>query len=80
MLLVPAEFNGAAAEISIPGAKANLTSTATGYSVGAQAPELSLTDIDNKKVMFSSDRPKVLFFMASWCVTCIPEERALARL
>lgn len=62
------------------GARADRTAEAVGTSVGKRAPEFSLTSIDGNRIPYDSDKPKVIFFMAAWCGSCIPEERALGEL
>ena len=65
---------------SLLGSKANLTSTIVGTTEGYRAPVFQLTSIDGREIVYNSGKPRVFFFMASWCTTCVPEERALARL
>lgn len=62
------------------GQKADVTSEDVGTSVGKRAPEFSLSSINGEPISGNPDKPTVLFFMAAWCGSCIPEERALAKL
>lgn len=52
-----------------------------GTSVGEQAPDFSLTDIDGNQITLSDlrGRPVVLYFSASWCLPCAPETQELAQ-
>ena len=51
---------------------------------GAPAPDFSVPTLDGRMFTLSralgESKPVVLFFMAYWCGTCVPEARALARL
>jgi thiol-disulfide isomerase/thioredoxin len=47
-------------------------------AVGDVVPPIEATSIDGRVVTVPADQPTVLFFMASWCGTCVPEARALA--
>ncbi len=69
-----------ASDMAPTGQKAQVTRSSVGTSVGNRAPEFSLTSIDGDRISYNADRPKVIFFMAAWCGSCIPEERALAKL
>lgn len=46
------------------------------------APDFDLTTLDGEPFSLSSQRgrPVVLFFMAGWCTTCLPEAEALGRI
>jgi peroxiredoxin len=48
----------------------------------ASAPAFSVRVFDGGTITLADvrDRPTVLFFMAYWCGTCIPEAQALGRL
>lgn len=69
-----------ASDMAPTGQKAQVTRSSVGTSVGNRAPEFSLTSIDGDRISYNADRPRVIFFMAAWCGSCIPEERALAKL
>lgn len=47
-----------------------------------QAPDFKLTTLDNQEFKLSDKRGKtiILFGMAGWCGTCIPEGRALTQV
>lgn len=47
-----------------------------------QAPDFKLTTLDNKEFKLSEQKGKtvILFGMAGWCGTCIPEGRALTQV
>lgn len=53
----------------------------TGTSVGEQAPDFTLTDIDGNSFSLSElrGRPVILYFSASWCLPCAPETQELAK-
>lgn len=55
-------------------------SSAGGSSVGEQAPSFVATTTAGASFTFPPGRPAVLFFMAGWCGTCIPEAAALDRV
>lgn len=65
---------------SSSGSMAELTTKSVGIDRGERAPEFKLTSIDGRELAFDNGNPKIIFFMASWCMTCIPEERALKRI
>lgn len=48
--------------------------------VGDVLPSLTLTGMDGTTLSVPAGRPTVLFFMAGWCASCLPEGAALARL
>ncbi|MGH2655501.1 MAG: peroxiredoxin family protein [Actinomycetota bacterium] len=47
-----------------------------------RAPGFTLTTLDGETFSLGAQRgrPVVLFFMAGWCATCIPEAQALGRI
>lgn len=49
---------------------------------GPREPNLSLLTIDGQRFSLAEQRgrPVVLYFMASWCTSCLPEAQALARV
>ena len=49
-------------------------------AIGDVVATVEATSHDGRAVTVPSDQPTVLFFMASWCGTCVPEARALAAL
>lgn len=51
-------------------------------SSGPLAPDFTVKTIDGSNFTLSEHRGKVviLFAMAAWCPTCVPETRALARI
>ena len=53
-----------------------------GSDVGKIAPNFTVPTLDNSTFTLADQRgkPTVVFFMAYWCGTCMPEARALARL
>jgi peroxiredoxin len=60
----------------IPGIEQNLVDPPE------RAPDFTLTTLEGETVSLASERghPMVLFFMAGWCATCIPEAQALGRI
>jgi len=55
---------------------------ASAPSKGEPAPDFSVPTLDGGTFRLADQRgkPTVIFFMAYWCPTCVPEARALARL
>lgn len=53
-----------------------------GISVGDTAPDFSVPTLDGETFTLNDGRgkPAIVFFMAYWCGTCIPEAQALAQL
>lgn len=53
-----------------------------GTQVGEIAPDFTVTTLDGGEYSLGTQRgtPTIIFFMAYWCGTCIPEAQALARL
>lgn len=51
-------------------------------SKGETAPDFSVPTLDGGTFSLAEqrDRPAVVFFMAYWCPTCVPEARALQKL
>ena len=47
-------------------------------AIGDVVATVEATSHGGRAVTVPSDQPTVLFFMASWCGTCVPEARALA--
>ncbi|MFJ5872993.1 TlpA family protein disulfide reductase [Dietzia maris] len=41
---------------------------------------VEITSVDGEEVTVPSDRPTMLYFMASWCATCIPQATAMDEL
>jgi|DewCreStandDraft_5_1066085.scaffolds.fasta_scaffold00018_71 peroxiredoxin len=46
------------------------------------APDVSVVTLDGRRVSLAEWRgkPVVLYFMASWCASCVPEAQALAKV
>jgi peroxiredoxin len=63
------------------GSKNSTTLTQT-VTIGSIAPDFSLTTLDKESFKLSDKKGKtvILFGMAGWCGTCIPEGRALTRI
>lgn len=53
-----------------------------GPDVRAAAPQFAVRTLEGRRLGLAEarGRPTVLFFMAYWCGTCIPEAQALGRL
>ncbi len=45
--------------------------------VGERLARFSLSSIDGEQVSAPADKPGVVFFMAGWCGSCLPEAEAL---
>lgn len=58
------------------------TSSTTSILIGEQAPDFSLTTLDRQSFKLADKKGKtvILFGMAGWCGTCIPEGRALTQI
>ncbi len=78
--LTGAQSEEPAIDRALLGSKADLTSAVVGAAEGQRLPEFALTDIDGRPIAYDSGKPRIVFFMASWCVPCAAEERALARV
>lgn len=48
--------------------------------VGTQAPAFSATTVTGQMFHVPAGRPTVVYFMAGWCTTCLPEAGALAQI
>lgn len=59
----------------------NMNSTSAS-AIGNTAPDFRLTTLDNQEFRLSSKQGKtvILFGMAGWCATCIPEGRVLTKI
>lgn len=69
------------------GATAQRATTESGQAVGPStarnaAPDFTVPTLDGRTFTLSAHRgkPVILFIMAYWCGTCVPEAQALARL
>lgn len=53
-----------------------------GTQIGEIAPDFTISTLDGSQFTLSSaqGKPSIVFFMAYWCGTCIPEAQALAQL
>ncbi len=58
------------------------TNSTSSSSIGDTAPDFSLTTLDKKTFRLSDNKGKtvILFGMAGWCSTCIPEGRNLTKI
>lgn len=58
------------------------TATAKQSLIGKQAPDFKLTTLDSQEFKLSDKKDKtvILFGMAGWCGTCIPEGRNLSKI
>ncbi len=79
-VLMGAQSEQPAIDRALPGPKAGLTSAVVGNAEGQRLPEFALTDINGRPIAYDSGKPRIIFFMASWCLPCVAEERALARV
>lgn len=51
-----------------------------GAPKGSAAEPVKVTSVDGERVGVPSKRPTVLYFMASWCYTCVPQAEAMKEL
>lgn len=70
---------GSAAPSGVPGVELSET---TGTGLGQVAPDFTASTLDGGTFSLAEQRgrPTIIFFMAYWCGTCIPESQALAQL
>ncbi len=56
--------------------------TSVGVKIGDIAPDFTLPTLDGGRFTLSEQRgkPVIVFFMAYWCGSCIPEATALGKL
>lgn len=57
-------------------------STVSGTQVGQIAPDFTVQTLDGRAYTLAdhNGKPAIVFFMAYWCGSCVPEAQALARL
>ena len=48
--------------------------------VGSVAPAFSAPTLEGARFVYQPQKPTLLYFMAGWCGTCVPESQALARI
>ncbi|MEV8338861.1 TlpA disulfide reductase family protein [Leucobacter sp. NPDC077196] len=53
---------------------------AAGPAGGNAGDGIEITSTDGKALTVPSTRPTVLYFMASWCYTCVPQAEAMEEL
>lgn len=60
----------------------NSTTSTQTITIGSIAPDFSLTTLDKESFRLSDEKGKIviLFGMAGWCGTCVPEGRALTAI
>ena len=65
-----------------PAAPTVALSDTVGANLGEVAPDFSVPTLDGGEYTLAAfdGKPRVLFAMAYWCTTCLPEARALAQL
>lgn len=70
-------LGGASGSVAAP-----VEALAVGTQVGEFAPDFSAPTLEGGtfSLALQRGRPTIVFFMAYWCGTCIPEGRALAQL
>lgn len=56
------------------------TAPAAGPAGGNTVDRIEITSVDGKALTVPSTRPTVLFFMASWCYTCVPQAKAMKEM
>ncbi|MCI0550207.1 MAG: TlpA family protein disulfide reductase [Anaerolineae bacterium] len=65
-----------------PATSASTSTGREGVQVGDLAPDFTVPTLDGGEFRLSEQRgkPTIIFFMAYWCVRCIPEAQALSQL
>src|SRR5207248_1602619 len=77
---------GAIVAVSLLGGTGSATPTVVrvngpaATTVGSVAPGFSVPTLSGAAFVAPTHRPTLLYFMAGWCGTCIPEAEALGRL
>lgn len=56
------------------------TTPAAGDGSGNTVDRIEVTSVDGKVLTVPSTRPTVLYFMASWCYSCVPQAEAMKEL
>lgn len=56
------------------------TVPAAGPAGANNVDRIEITSVDGKALTVPSTRPTVLYFMASWCYTCVPQAEAMKEL
>lgn len=56
------------------------TDTAAGAVDGTSVDRIEITSIEGEPLTVPGERPTVLYFMASWCYTCIAQAQAMNEL
>lgn len=54
--------------------------TAAGTAGGTTQDRIEITSTEGVPITVPGERPTVLYFMASWCFTCIPQAQAMKEL
>lgn len=60
--------------------RGDATNGSAGATSGNDVDTIEVTSVDGEAVTVPSKRPTVLYFMASWCYTCIPQAKAMKEL
>ena len=65
--------------VGVPGVT---LSDETGAQLGQIAPDFTVPTLDGRSYTLTDNngKPAIIFFMAYWCGSCVPEARALAQL
>jgi len=68
--------------VQLPAAPEVVPASDVGIELGKVSPDFSVPTLDGKTFTLSEQRgkPAVVFFMAYWCGSCIPEATALGKL
>lgn len=61
-------------------AQVSLAPAASGATVGQKAPAFTAATVGGAIFRVPAGKPTVIYFMAGWCSTCLPEAQALAQV
>ena len=59
---------------------ANFARVSVGGQVGQDSPRLTVRTVAGSDLQIPAGKPTLLYFMAGWCASCLPESQALDRI